>query len=138
VRASLVVISVLALLVLTACQPAAGARSPACNSMLAAAQELNTTKAAVTGSKPVLVVHQVRETTRSVRQKIDAAQATFSAARDSDDLLQLKRNLDQMNLGLQGVPDSTFVSQVRSRLTASAVASADSATALYSAVCAAR
>jgi hypothetical protein len=138
VRASLLVVPVLALLVLTACQPAAGARSPACNSMLAAAQELNTTKAAVTGLKPVLVVHQVRETTRSARQKIDATQATFSAARDSENLLLLKRNLDQMDVGLQGVPDSTLIPQVRSRLTASAVAAADSATALYNAVCAAR
>ncbi len=135
-KPSLSVVALLAVLILAACQPAPDARSQACSSMLAAAQELNTTKAAVTGAKPVLVVHQVRETTRSVRAKIDAAQALFSATRDANNVVQLKRDLDQIDVGLQGVPDSAPISQVRDRLAASAVAAADGATALYNAVCA--
>jgi hypothetical protein len=137
-KRSLLIVAILTLLFVTACQPVADARSQACNSMREAATQADQIKSAVLESKPVMTVAQLRESVRLVRAKIATAQAVYSAIRGSDNIVQLTLALNQIEADLQGVPDATPVSDLRAKLADSATAVSNSATAWYDAVCSAK
>lgn len=106
--------------------------------MRTAVDEMGVLRTAVAGSQPVQTVGQVRQTITSVRAKIDTAQQVLTAARNSDNLVQLTLALSQIESELQGVPDATPITEVQARISASATTAAEQATALYDAVCAAK
>ncbi|MGE5602674.1 MAG: hypothetical protein ACM30E_06460 [Nitrososphaerales archaeon] len=131
-------VAIVMLLILAACQPVADARTQACDAMRDASQKLATTKNAVLASKPVQTVVQVRDTVTQVRNDIQTAQAVLAAVKNSDNTVQLLRALDEIQAGMQGEPEQTPVSQLQDKLTGPVTAAQQNAVALYDAVCAAK
>ena len=131
-------VAIVTLLTLAACQPVADTRTQACNAMRDASQKMSTTKDAVLGSKPVQTVVQARDAVTQARKDIQTAQAVLAAVKNSDNTVQLLRALDQIQAGMQGEPEQKPVSQLQDKLSAPVTAAQKNATDLYSAVCAAK
>jgi hypothetical protein len=132
------VVVILTLLLLTACQQVANTRSQACDAMREVPQQVADMKTAVIDSQPVRTVGELRATVTAVRGKIQTAQNVSSAVKNSDNTLQMLRALEQMEAEMQGVPAETPASELKDKLGQAATAASDSAAALYDAVCAAK
>ncbi len=134
----LFVVALLAVLLLTACQPISNARTQACDTMRGVNQQLADTKNAVINSTPVQTVGQVKATINDTRAKISTARTVYSVLNNNGSTMELVRALDQMNAEMQGAPDDTPVSQLKDKLSAPVEQAAASGQQLYDAVCAAK
>jgi outer membrane biogenesis lipoprotein LolB len=138
VKRTLLVVPLLALLLLTACQAVVDTRTQACNTMRDANERLKTTQTAVMDSQPAQTVGELRATILSVRTTVQTAQVVLPVLKDGGGALQIMRALDQMEAETKDAPDNAPLSQFKDKLSGPVQTAQSSTQSAYDAVCAAK